>query len=104
MPPFDRANKVKTISGSGAQTDKEIVAAVTNKRIHAKRFVFTASAAATLTVNSRTGSTNTPIIKMLNTTNAVLEGFDFLKTKSGEALVYTTSTGDSEVYVEYTEG
>lgn len=103
--PFDFATKSTSKSGTGAQTDTEIIAAVTAKRIHIKRLVITSSALADITVNSRTAvPANTKIIKFLDTKSVVLEGFDHLKTANGSALAYTTTGGNSEVYVEYHEG
>ena len=104
MAPTDRATKSASATNTGAATDKALVAAVTGKRIHIKKLVFTSSAATDLTIESDGTSSDTQIIKLLGVTAVVLEGFEFLKTLVGEALIYTTTAGNSEVYVEYNEG
>lgn len=85
---------------TGASDSTEIAAAVAGKKIRIVSLIFTSSAAATLTLKDEDDA---ELIKFLNTTSIVLGAGDLqmLTLAAGKALEYDTSTGNSEIYVEY---
>jgi len=95
---YSNAPSRATSSSTGAATDKEIVAAVAAREIVVSKFIFTASEAANFTLESASG---TAIFKALNVTGLNSGELDDLHTAAGEALTWTTNTGDGELYLEY---
>lgn len=93
-------------SGTGAQTDKEIVAAPgAGKRLRLVSLVFSSSVATDLTIKDGTPTT---LFKALAVTSVVLGPETFLDEEGvtgadNKNLRYDTTAGNSEIRVEYTE-
>lgn len=92
---FSNANK----TGTGAQTDAEIVAAATGKQVKLYRIHFYSSASTTLTIKSGSTTMYGPTQAI---TSAVLEFAGLAGVAAGN-LNYSTSAGNSYIYVEYVQ-
>lgn len=98
MARFDNDRpKSATASSTGAATNAEIVAAVTDKRIRVKKLILNSSAATDWDLIS--GSTT--IFSLKSVKDFAIDDAEALNTNVGENLNYTTTAGNSEVYVEY---
>ena len=97
-------SEVKTIqkatdSGTGAQTNTELVAADATKRIHITNVIWSS----TVTTDFTLESDGTQIYKILSSSQHILDGHRFKRIECdfGDSLTYSTAAGDCEVYVEY---
>jgi len=95
--------KSARVANTGAAANVELVAVVTDKRIHVTSVQFTSSAVCDFTLEDGNGNV---IAKYLSVAALAIDppALQNAKTDSGANLRYDTSTGNSDVRIEYYEG
>lgn len=97
--------RASSTANSGAQTDTEVQAAVSGTRLRLVSVLFTSDAATDLLIED---GANKLLIRLENVTSALISP-DMMAadaepaTAAGQSITYTTTAGDSSIFIEYTE-